>query len=130
MAQPARFIVSEPFRHVNPETVRTIAQSRGFQNRTPGGTKNSEIWTLADGDGGHWIIRIDSMGHDTKFHFGQRPHYHKNWVPSDALLQKYLTKYTPGASVYNDAGVLIGLAGGQTDGMNDDLKAKEQHIMR
>ena len=111
MTPPARFIVGESFRHTRPETVRLIAQNQGFQNQTPGGTKDSEIWTKSEGDGGFWIIRIDSMGHDTKFHFGQRPHYHKNWVASETMLRKYLTKYTPGAFVYNDGGVLIGMAG-------------------
>ncbi|MBX3438081.1 MAG: hypothetical protein KF861_11365 [Planctomycetaceae bacterium] len=129
MAQPLRFLVTEPFRHQRPEYVRRVAVEHGFECRTRQGTKESEIWVREDGNGGYWIIRMDAMGHDTRFHFGARPHYHKNWVDSDAMLRQYLMRFTPGASVYNDDGVLVGLAGGSGD-MHPDQKAKVQHIPR
>ena len=129
MAAPSQFIVEESFKHRNPEIVRAIAMRNGFQRRTRQGTAESELWVKDAEGGGFWIIRMDTMGHDTKYHFGGRPHYHKNWVESEAVLNKYLTRYTPEASVYADNGTLIGRAGGSS-GMQPDLKAKMQHIPR
>jgi hypothetical protein len=128
MSAPSRFIVPEPFKHTRPERIRELAKQYGFDQRTPEGGKASEIWTKPDGSGGHWIIRMDAMGHDTRFHFGARPHYHKNWVESDQVLEQYLRRYTPQAWIYTDAGVVAGLAGG--DQLHPDLKAKVQHIPR
>jgi hypothetical protein len=128
---PPRFILTETFKHHRPEYVRAIAQRHGFVPQTQAGTAKSEIWSKPDGNGGHWIIRMDAMGHDTKFHFGGRPHYHKNWVASDAILAKYLTKYAPEAWVYNDAGAVMGQAGQLTGkGGKSDRHAKDQHIPR
>ena len=130
MNAPPRFIVAESFTHRSPEFVRSLAVSGGFTCRTRQGTSKSEIWAKNDEErGAFWIIRMDSMGHDTRFHFGSRPHYHKNWVDSEQTLQKYLNQYTPEAWVYADNGSLIGRAGG-TSSMHPDLKAKSQHIPR
>lgn len=95
MSVPGRFLVAETFKHHRPEYVREVAARYGFACRTPQGTAASEIWVKPDGGGGFWIIRLDSMGHDTKWFHGARPHYHKNWVPSQALLDQYLCRYTP-----------------------------------
>ena len=69
------------------------------------------------------------MGHDISRHFGARPHYHKNWVESDQVLKQYLRGFIPQASIYSDAGNLLGMAGG-VDSMHPDLKAKLEHIQR
>ena len=130
MHVPNVFAVAEALKHRSPEYVRGIAGRYGFRCRTAQGTKESEIWTKPDGSGGHWIIRLDTMGHATRFHFGARPHYHKNWVESNELLQEYLSKYTPEAWVFSDAGLLIGRAGGGNQGGRSDRKAKEQHVPR
>lgn len=132
MPPPSTFLLQVQFQHKSPDFVRNVARKNGFECRTHQGTKDSEIWTLPDGThGGHWIIRIDSMGHETRFHFGQRPHYHKNWVESDQLLKKYLRQYTPEAWVYADNGNLIGRAANAADDpLHPDQKAKLQHILR
>ena len=129
MNTPSQFAIQHTFKHRRPEYVRTVATDNGFGCMTAQNTSRSEIWTKRDGSGGHWIIRIDSMGHKTSFHFGARPHYHKNWVESDALIQQYLHGFVPDASVYSDAGLLIGTAGGD-DLTHPDSKAKQQHIPR
>lgn len=126
---PTCFVVSEAFHYRKPEFVRDVAQTSGFTCHTDQGTSKSEIWSKAANEGGHWIIRIDSMGHDTTRHFGARPHYHKNWVESDDVLRRYLRTFTPAAWVYSDSGILAGLAGGGA-GMHPDLRAKLQHIPR
>jgi hypothetical protein len=132
MHAPKKFLFSVPFQYNSPDFVRNFARKYGFELRTRSGTKDSEIWTLPDEThGGHWIIRIDSMGHNTTFHFGQRPHYHKNWVDNDHLLEKYLREYTPEAWVYADNGSLIGRAATEAeDFLHADKKAKLQHILR
>lgn len=129
MIAPSPFVVTETFRHRSPEYVRSVAQTNGFRCLTAQGLADSEIWEQPSGDGGHWLIRLDTMGHDTSRHFGARPHYHKNWVESDELLQRYLRGFTPQAWVYSDEGIPIGLAGG-ADPMHPDQKAKLQHIPR
>lgn len=126
MATPDRFVLDEPFRHKSPESVRQTVSGAGFVLHTVAGTKDSEIWSKPDGGGGHWIVRIDAQGHSTRFHFGARPHYHKNWVENDVVLAQYLTRYTPGAAIYDDSGALIGTAGAA----RTDRAAKLQHIPR
>ena len=111
MVQPT-FVVTESFRHKRPEYVRRVAQQYGFECRTRQGTAKSEIWVLQDDGHGNWIIRMDTMGRDTQYHFGARPHYHKNWVESQQMLERYLRQYTPGAWVCADNGRRIGRAGG------------------
>ena len=130
MTIPNRFVVTETLKHHRPEYVRTVCENYDFTCRTTQGTSASEIWVKPDGGDGFWIIRLDSMGHDTRYFFGGRPHYHKNWIESQALLDKYLEKYTPEAWVYSDAGVLLGRAGTGNKGGTSDRKAKLQHIPR
>ena len=123
---PTRFVITEMFRHSRPESVRSIAKRAGFELKTVQGTSDSEIWSMPAEEGGFWIIRIDSQGHDTQYHFGSRPHYHKNWVATEAQLARYCEKYLGKAAVYDDAGVLLGKARDmKTDGL-----AKAQHILR
>ena len=129
MLPPAKFVVLETFRHTRPEAVRDIALAYGFERRTVAGTARSEVWVKPDTRGGFWLIRLDSMGHDTTRHFGSRPHYHKNWVSSEALLQEYMERFTPLAWIYSDEGIIVGLAGAADD-MHSDRKAKIQHIPR
>ncbi|NOX54018.1 MAG: hypothetical protein GXP27_06170 [Planctomycetes bacterium] len=133
MKAPSQFIVRETFRHTRPELVRAILRRYGFERRvkagrTDQGRQESEIWALPDSHGGYWLVRIDATGHDTWYHFGQRPHYHKEWVDSESVLNRYLREYTPEAWIYSDSGLLIGRAGGGE--IQPDRKAKVQHILR
>jgi hypothetical protein len=129
MTAPRTFAIQEPFKHKSPEIVRETVTRHGFALRTAAGTSDSEIWVKAAEGGGFWIVRLDTMGHDTRRHFGARPHYHKNWVESDDVLRTYLEKFTPKAWIYSDAGIVLGEAG-PSAGMHPDRKAKLQHIPR
>jgi hypothetical protein len=129
MSAPSRFIISAPFTHRSPDDIRLLLEKEGFRLMTPKGLAKPETWSKPSGDGGHWLVRIDSQGHDTDRHFGARPHYHKNWVDSDELLAAYLKRFTPQAWIYSDAGVPIGLAGSPGT-RHPDQQAKLQHIPR
>jgi hypothetical protein len=146
MAAPPKFIINLPLKHRSPESVRELVHSFGFELQTDEGTSASEIWSKPDGKGGYWIIRLDSMGHGKgkvfppkalkpeekpkpNYFFSERPHYHKNWIASQQLLEQYCKRYTPEAWIYADSGELLCQAGDDT-AMHPDRKAKLQHILR
>lgn len=126
---PAKFIVDNPFKHHNPEYIREIAKSYGFERVQEAGRfgkkphRQSEIWMLP-AEVGWWFIRMDDQGHPP-FHFGSRPHYHKEWIATQAQVNKYLNGPGGRPYAYQDDGSLIGRMEEITD-----LQAKQSHIPR
>jgi len=142
MTPSPNFIVKQAFKNCRPELARTYA----FQQQTSPGTKDSEIWCRLDPSEGYWISRIDAMGHGTGKVVlpkapkpGQKstpnyfcrgwPHYHKNWVDSKVLLERYCREFVPEAWIYAETSELICMAGDNTS-LHPDKKTELQNNLR
>ena len=73
MLRPSAFIINHQFRHQSPDFVRALALRAGFEQKTPGGTKRSEIWSKADGNGDsgssestRWDTEVEPYGRRRK----------------------------------------------------------------
>jgi hypothetical protein len=129
---PQKFIVDNRFRHHHPEYIREIARSYGFERKQEAGLvldekgrarRQSEVWMLVN-ENGWWFIRMDDQGHPP-YHFGSRPHYHKEWLDDQDKANDYLQGPGLKAYAYDDAGLLLGKIG-----KKDESKVKLSHIPR
>lgn len=123
--------LTDDLRHLSPDRVRALVRGRGYT--VPPGWKPkpvpiagadgknvfagpSEIFVKHDGKNGYYVVRLDPMGHATKYRdasgklviqspggHGGRPHTHKEWVPEQNLA-KYLEGPTANVMKYEPTG--------------------------
>ncbi len=120
---PQTFALLDTFKHRRPEYVRQMCRANGFTQRSTSESSGKDIWIRECITGGFWGVRLDAQGHDTHHFHGGRPHYHKDWIPSQAKLDSYIQGPTRGIFGYADDGYLLGE-------MHIDQWAKYAHIPR